>query len=214
MRADLLALTPASIASLANMGLVKRAQREIAAGTGPTLEEDDGGLVTGTFADGVVAKLPPQTPLRDARCTCGALGVCRHRVAVALAYPAWHASHAKTQVAPPSKREAWSPGVIDDDALAEVLGKRVMERARAAARSGIVVEVHAMVAALADSVPSAGSRRAACASSCRAICRTRAATAPSRRRASTSRSRCGPSAKRTRARPSRGTMARRDRCAR
>ena len=39
MRADLLALTPEKVAALANLGLVKRAQKEIAAGQGPRLEE-------------------------------------------------------------------------------------------------------------------------------------------------------------------------------
>ena len=40
-RKDLLALTPEAVAALANLGLVKRAQREIAEGNGPVLEETD-----------------------------------------------------------------------------------------------------------------------------------------------------------------------------
>lgn len=93
-RPDLLALSPESIAALANLGLVKRAQREIAAGEGPTLEEDAAGTVTGSFKDGVIARLVPGRSLRDTPCSCGAVTVCRHRVAVALAYPAWHAQRA------------------------------------------------------------------------------------------------------------------------
>ncbi len=72
MRADLLALSPESIAALANLGLVKRAQKEIAAGQGPALEEDDAGVVTGRFADGTVTRLVPGKPLREAPCSCGA----------------------------------------------------------------------------------------------------------------------------------------------
>src|SRR6516225_4249639 len=91
-RADLLALSPESVAALSNLGLVKRAQREIASGEGPDLSEDEDGVVTGSFKDGTVARLVPGKSLRDTPCSCGAVAVCRHRVAVALAYPAWHAS--------------------------------------------------------------------------------------------------------------------------
>jgi hypothetical protein len=130
-----LALSPEGIASLANLGLVKRAQREIAAGEGPALEEDAAGVVTGTFNDGVVARLIPGRSLRDAPCSCGAVTVCRHRVAVALAYPAWHAS----SVADPSA--GWSPADFTDEDLERAVGKRVMERAQGVASAGIVIEV-------------------------------------------------------------------------
>lgn len=139
-RADLLALTPASVAALANLGLVKRAQRELEAGKGPKLEEDDEGVVTGTFEDGVVTTIPPGVPLRDAPCSCGSTTVCRHRVAVVLAYPAWHAaSGANTEAAPMA--EAWSPSCFTDEQLAALVGKRVMARAQAIARAGLVVEL-------------------------------------------------------------------------
>src|SRR5262245_54218620 len=113
-RADLLALTPASVAALANLGLVKRAQREIESGKGPGIQEDAFGLVTGRFADGVTTRIPPNVPLRDAPCSCGSATVCRHRVAVVLAYPAWHATHASpvsraaAELKAPQTEE-WSP---------------------------------------------------------------------------------------------------------
>ncbi len=145
-RKDLLSLTPESVAALANLGLVKRAQREIAGGTGPSLEEDEAGVVTGTFPDGVVTKLPPNVLLRDAPCSCGATTVCRHRVAVVLAYPAWHESHS----APLSKKgEAWSPSCFDDAALEALVGKRLFRRAQTIARGGIVVEIEAGATPLA-----------------------------------------------------------------
>lgn len=137
-RADLLALTLEAVAALTNLGLVKRALREIEAGQGPALEEAEDRTVSGLFPDGVMARLPPGVPLREASCTCGAAGVCRHRVAVALAYARWHAS-----VAPGAERtgEVWSPGAIGDDALLSVLGKRGFERARGLKRLGCDIEV-------------------------------------------------------------------------
>ena len=103
MRDDLAALTPETVAALANLGLVKRALKEIEAGKGPTLAEADG-TVVGTFEDGVVAKLPVGVPLKDAPCTCGAAGACRHKVAVALSYKAWVSASA-----PPLAADAPAP---------------------------------------------------------------------------------------------------------
>jgi hypothetical protein len=142
-RADLLALTPASVAALANLGLVKRAQREIEAGKAPALEEDDAGLVTGTFEDGVVTRLPPGVPLRDAPCSCGSTTVCRHRVAVVLAYPSWFARNEgpTSRKAPEPVVEAWSPSCFADAELAALVGKRVMTRAQSMLRAGVVVEL-------------------------------------------------------------------------
>lgn len=117
MRADLLALGPDALAALANPGLVKRAQKELAAAP-PRVEELPDGVIVGTFADGTVTRLPPATALRDAPCSCGAVTVCRHRIAVVLAYGA-----AAPAPAPP----AW-----DDDALLRALGPVRVEAARAA----------------------------------------------------------------------------------
>jgi hypothetical protein len=97
-RADLAALTPEAVAALANLGLVKRAQRELAEGKGPTLEEDEAACVRGASPDGAVVTWPPGASLRDARCTCGATGACRHRVAVALAYAAFARAGASATV--------------------------------------------------------------------------------------------------------------------
>jgi hypothetical protein len=144
-RADLLALTPASVAALANVGLVKRAQREIEAGKGPLLEEDATGTVVGRFDDGVETTVPEGVPLRDAPCSCGAATVCRHRVAVVLAYPGWHATQPSSATpegaSQPSVPAVWSPACFADDALAKLVGKRLFERARAIVRAGVVVEL-------------------------------------------------------------------------
>jgi hypothetical protein len=144
VRDDLVALTPESVAALANLGLVKRAQREIEQGKGPALAEEADGTVVGTFEEGapssrVVARLVPRRALRDCPCTCGAPTVCRHRVAVALAYRAWIAASVPAAAAAPI--EPWSPGEIDEEALAQRLGRRVMDEARSIRRRGVVVDV-------------------------------------------------------------------------
>ena len=83
MRDDLLALTPDALAALANRGLVKRATKDLDTDAGPTVETD-GGTVRGRFADGVEVELPVGVPLAAAACSCGAPGLCRHRIAVVL----------------------------------------------------------------------------------------------------------------------------------
>src|SRR5262249_30214651 len=119
----------------------------IAAGDGPAIAEDEAGVVTGTFKDGVVARLVPGKTLRETPCSCGAPTVCRHRVAVALAYPAWHAAQAPSPPAgddappPAAAAEAWSPSCFTDAALQAALGKRTLARARALVHAGVVVEV-------------------------------------------------------------------------
>ncbi|MCB9603197.1 MAG: SWIM zinc finger family protein [Sandaracinus sp.] len=147
MRADLLALTPESVASLANWGLVKRALKEIDAGQGPSLAEEDDGTVVGTFGDGTVARLSPGLSLRDTRCSCPATGVCRHRVATALAYPAFAKSTFAKSLGGEEDTsthertfEAWSPGEIADEAL-EGLGRRTLDEAKTARRRGLVAVV-------------------------------------------------------------------------
>ena len=140
MRADLLALTPESVAALANLGLVKRALREIEQGKGPALAEEADGTVVGTFDDGAVARLVPGRGLRDCGCSCGASSVCRHRVAVALAYRSFVES-ASLETAPAIEEGSWSPGEIDDDAIARAIPRRTLDEAKAAARRGVVIEI-------------------------------------------------------------------------
>jgi hypothetical protein len=132
VRADLLALTPEAVASLSNLGLVKRATKELEAGQGPAFAEAPDGTVTGKFPDGVETKLPAGVSLKDALCSCGARGVCRHRVAVALGYKAWHGKSA-------APTEPWWPGELDDAALERALGAKRIARAQAAMQGGVLV---------------------------------------------------------------------------
>ncbi|MCX4820478.1 hypothetical protein OG883_11280 [Streptomyces sp. NBC_01142] len=85
-RTDLLALTPDTLAALTNRGLVKRASKDLGAGSGPTVTAEADGTVRGSFADGTKAELPPGGNLDTGACGCGAPGVCRHLIGLVLAY--------------------------------------------------------------------------------------------------------------------------------
>ncbi|MFY0567728.1 hypothetical protein ACN28E_28410 [Archangium lansingense] len=143
-RPDLLALTPQAIASLSNLGLVKRAQKEIEQGKGPRMEELADGTVVGTFEDGNSARLLPGKSLKDSPCTCNATTVCRHRVAVALAYPTLSsasAAPAPEKAAETAPEPPWSPGSVDDQALAELIPRRSLERAESLRERGYLAQV-------------------------------------------------------------------------
>lgn len=133
MRADLLALTPDALAALANRGLVKRAQKDLDAGHGPVVEAVESGEVRGRFADGIEVVFPPEGALDSAACTCGAPGVCRHRIAVVLGY----------QRLPAAAPEftAWSPGEVGDDVLTAEFGARAVTAARRGWRAGLAVRL-------------------------------------------------------------------------
>ena len=137
-RPDLLALTPQALAALSNVGLVKRAQKELEQGKGPRVEELPDGTVVGTFEDGVTARLLPGRGIKDSPCSCNATLPCRHRLATALAYGAFHASAATPATAP---EPPWSPAEVQDAELERALPPRVMERALAARARGFLARV-------------------------------------------------------------------------
>ena len=130
-RADLLALTPDTLAALANRGLVKRAAKDLDAGAAPVIEVDKTGTVSGTFADGVRSTLPAGASLDAGSCTCSAPGVCRHRVGLVLAYQREFAGDAPEEPFVP-----WSPGDFGDDTLVELFGEHVLTTASRAHRAG------------------------------------------------------------------------------
>jgi hypothetical protein len=140
-RADLLELTPNALAALANVGFVKRAQKDLAAGRAPALTVAGDGVVEARFDDeGVITRLPPGRTLRDAACNCAAGGMCRHRVMWVLAYQARVGADA--DAAPPSAAPPdWSPD-FDDEALAS-LGPSVLAQAEELAKAHPVVDLHA-----------------------------------------------------------------------
>ncbi|WP_371501818.1 hypothetical protein OG871_33000 [Kitasatospora sp. NBC_00374] len=155
-RADLLALDTDTLAALANRGLVKRAAREVAAGDGPVPGLDPDGTLRGTCPDGNTVVLPPGTGLDGGSCTCGAPGVCRHRIALVLAHqraaadapapPGPHPGPATSDTPrtpdTPAPAPAWSPGTLDDEALTAAVGARAVAAARRTLERGYTARLH------------------------------------------------------------------------
>lgn len=117
-RADLIALTDDGLTQLANAGLVKRAQRELAAGTGPALAELDDGTIEARFADGTLTRLAAGREIADATCTCPSSGICRHRVLLAMAYRAERATEEADET---GGVEGWNPASLDLEAFEAAL---------------------------------------------------------------------------------------------
>jgi hypothetical protein len=131
-REDLLRLTPEALAQAANLGLVKRATRELEGGYRPTLNLDEAGTLTATFGDGIVTVWEAGKPIQHTRCGCGAAGVCRHRIMAALAYRA-----AAEQAPPPMT----SPAGVDDETLAKRIPPRLLALAEIQRAAGLAVEI-------------------------------------------------------------------------
>lgn len=131
-RTDLLLLSPEALAQAANLGLVKRAVRELESGARPSLALDEAGTLTATFADGIVTVWEAEKPIQHTRCSCGAAGVCRHRVMAALAY------RAEAEQAPPPLA---SPAGVDDATLARLIPARALRLAENLKAGGLEAEV-------------------------------------------------------------------------
>lgn len=170
IRQDLLELTTEALMAQANAGFVKRAQKEIAAGQAPRLQEDGEGIHA-HFSDGVRTTLPPGKTIADASCNCNATQMCRHRVLLVLAYQAQHearqedaadaanttnandpasenpATPADAAPAAPEKTAdhagAWSPAHFDDAAVLGAFGAQAIERARKQLAQQPLIELRA-----------------------------------------------------------------------
>lgn len=132
-RHDLLALTPDALAALANRGLVKRAAKDLDAGTVPTVDLAEDGTLTAVFPDGAETALPATGGLEAATCTCGASGKCRHRVGAVLAY---QREHQAPEAEPLEAEPAPSPAAITDEQLREALGHHALKAAEQTRRTG------------------------------------------------------------------------------
>ena len=82
-------------------------------------EEPDGTVVV--VGEDAEVVLPAGVPLEDARCTCAAVGLCRHIVRAVLAYAAAGAAE-------PVAVESWNPGDVTDEALAGALRGAALRR--------------------------------------------------------------------------------------
>jgi hypothetical protein len=138
-RADLLGLSPDDLTALTNRGTVKRAQREVEAGerTGELTEAPDGTL-TAKWSDGVECVLPAGAVLADGRCSCAAVGLCRHLVRTVFAY-----QRQAAQAAPeaPAPQAPWDPGAIPDEELARHYRPAALGKLREQFERGVLVEL-------------------------------------------------------------------------
>lgn len=144
MRTDLLHLSPEALSQLTNAGLVKRAVRELAAGYVPALVLEADATLVATFPDGVVTHWPAGLPIQQARCSCAASGICRHRLIAALQFRAEADSAAigDTSAIPAQASAApASPGLATDEALHALLPATVLAQAERERAAGLVVHV-------------------------------------------------------------------------
>ena len=115
-RDDLLLLTDDGLTQLSNAGIVKRSRREIDAGTGPEVTEQDDGSLFALFSDGTQTRLAPGQSLADASCTCPSSGVCRHRIMLAMAWRKKEqekGEKATDRVEATENLTAWTPANLD-----------------------------------------------------------------------------------------------------
>jgi hypothetical protein len=107
-RPDLLALTEDDLAALANRGHVKRARKEVEEKSCTAELSETDGEVFARWSDGIECRLPAGKTVRDGRCSCEALGTCRHLVRTILAYQAQAstAGQAATPAVHPQEKEA------------------------------------------------------------------------------------------------------------
>ncbi|MBL9152556.1 MAG: hypothetical protein JNK37_08730 [Verrucomicrobiales bacterium] len=138
-RPDLAALTPDDLGALANRGLVKRAQKEVDTGefTAAWTESEDG-TITAAWSDGPHCVLPGGKTLKDARCDCPALDLCRHLLRTVLA---WQARRAGAGDAEPPVAEAWNPARMSDALIEAQAGKTARDRAETLWNQGILAEL-------------------------------------------------------------------------
>ena len=85
LRPELLELTPQALTALSNAGFVKRSLKELENGNVPEISHENDALIA-TFSDGVRTQLANGQALKEAQCSCGANGMCRHRVMLVLSY--------------------------------------------------------------------------------------------------------------------------------
>jgi hypothetical protein len=135
-REDLLHLSPEALAHAANAGIVKRAVRELAGGYRPKLTIDDEGLLEARFDDGVVCRWAQGLAIQNAQCSCGAAGVCRHRVMAALAYREQATAESQDETA-----TVMAVATASDDVLARVVPAPLLAVARQLHDAGMGVEL-------------------------------------------------------------------------
>lgn len=134
-RNDLLTLSADDLAALSTRGKVKEAIKDLDDnGVTGDLAESDDGAVRVAWSDGRTSELPSAATLRGGRCTCGAVGTCKHLVRLVLLYQRWFA-------APPTATEPFDPGAISDEELAKHFRPAALERCRQQFDAGVLAEL-------------------------------------------------------------------------
>jgi hypothetical protein len=149
-RPDLLALTEDDLAVLANRGSVKRARKEVDEKSCTAELTETDGEVLARWSDGVECRLPAGKTVREGRCSCEALGTCRHLVRTVLAYQAQATGVRGEPAGAPSpvadapaapKAEAWDPGAIADEELSKHYRGQAWAKIKERYADGIVAEL-------------------------------------------------------------------------
>ena len=135
LRPELLELTPQALTALSNAGFVKRSLKELENGNVPEISHENGALIA-TFSDGVRTQLANGQALKEAQCSCGASGMCRHRVMLILSYQRANAGNALAE-AEPESAERWHPGQWQEELA--TLPESILKRAQQLADKGITV---------------------------------------------------------------------------
>ncbi|MGW6036584.1 hypothetical protein ACWFOS_23340 [Gordonia terrae] len=131
-REDLLSMNTEVLVALSNRGVVNRAMRDTADAP-PLVEETEKGI-RAVFETGQTVELASGSSLTESSCTCGATTICRHRIALVLAYQS-----GIPDVAP---QPDWSPGEFTDTQLAQALGRTALRKANDHMAMGYTATVH------------------------------------------------------------------------
>lgn len=112
----LAAFDEAALATLANIGLVRRAARDVTEGKTRLIERDAGSAVA--EADGQRVEIDAGGP-QKARCSCKAPGICRHRIAAVLLL---------RQTEGAEQTDTLEPSPLDPVALLDTFSPSAIER--------------------------------------------------------------------------------------
>ncbi|ELA5588187.1 hypothetical protein RGF05_003243 [Escherichia coli] len=133
LRPELLELTPQALTALSNAGFVKRSLKELENGNVPEISHENSALIA-TFSDGVRTQLANGQALKEAQCTYGASGMCRHRVMLVLSYQRLCAT-----AQPTGKEEEWDPAIWLEELA--TLPDATRKRAQALVAKSITIEL-------------------------------------------------------------------------
>ena len=142
LRPDLIALSPDDLSALANRGLVKRAQKEVESAdlTAQWTESEDG-TICAVWSDQITCTLPGGKTLKEAKCSCASLELCRHILRTVLAWQRQQSVAVPGEETKPSPPVTWDPGNITDVLIETQVNRTVRDRAATLWSQGILVEL-------------------------------------------------------------------------